>query len=160
MTTLTDLVTDLRTCDPDLPLVFTTNDGEIGGGYHVTELKRAQIQSVDCGGRLSDWIETNLQLLDGTDRDHMKVGKFINIANRSISAVDGLSEGPLSFEYSPSNIGLRRYHASQIIVNSDQITLFLSEDNAQCKPFSENLVENDGSNCCNPSPKSASCCAN
>ena len=160
MTTLTDLLTDLKTLDPDLPLVFATDEGEIGGGYHVTELKRAHINSIDCGGRLSDWVETNLQLLDGTDRNHMKVGKFIGIASRSIDLVDGLSDGPLSFEYSPSNIGLRRYQASGITVQNDQITLRLSEDSAQCKPHAAFLTKSEGSNCCNSDPKSVSRGAN
>ncbi len=147
MTTLTDLLTDLKTLDPDLPLVFATNAGEIGGGYHVTELKRAEINSIDCGGTLSAWVETNLQLLDGSGRDHMKVGKFIAIAERSLAAVDGLAEGQLAFEYSPENIGLHRYSAAEIRSLPDKVLLHLSEDRAACKP-SLTRMANQPSACC------------
>ncbi len=162
MTTLSDLITDLKTLDPDLPLVFATDAGEIGGGYHVTELKRSQINSIDCGGNLSNWTETNLQLLDGTGRSHMKVGKFVTIAERSIAAIQGLSNGPLSFEYSPKNIGLHRYQAAEITVHQDKIQLTLTEDRASCKP-NLNFTERDAptsSGCCGSSekPDAVACC--
>ncbi len=134
MTTLDDLVTDLSNTNPDLPLVFVTNEGEIGGGYHVTELKRADIHSIDCGGRISAWRETLLQLLDGNDREHMKVGKFIAIAGRSKSLVPGLSEGQLAFEYGPGNRGMRRYESYHLVTSPSRTELHLEETHAMCKP--------------------------
>ena len=147
MTTLNDLITDLKTLDPDLPLVFATDAGEIGGGYHVTELKRATINSIDCGGNLSEWVETNLQLLDGSEREHMKLGKFIAIANQSMAKINGLADSPLSFEYSPGNIGLHRYAAEWINAGSDTVTVRLKEDRAKCKP-AVRFQETTGANCC------------
>lgn len=163
MPTLNDLITDLKTLDPALPLVFATDDGEIGGGYHVTELKRADIHSIDCGGNLSSWSETNLQLLDGTGRDHMAVGKFISIAEHSMAKIDALSDGPLSFEYSPQNIGLHRYEAHEISIHQHKVQLHLTEDRAHCKPAMKVIGDapTTGSGCCGSAQKTeaSACCA-
>lgn len=46
--------------------VFRSNKGNLDGEHHITELKHASINSMDCGGRPDQWIETIVQLLDGT----------------------------------------------------------------------------------------------
>ncbi len=158
MTTLNDLVVDLKTLNPDLPLVFETDEGEIGGGYHVTELKHAQIHSIDCGGNLSDWIETNLQLLDGNDQTHMAVGRFLKIAALSMGKIDGLGTGQLSFEYGPKNIGLRRFYAAEIVPKSKKITIKLQEDIAKCKPNLAATLTDISSKEIVGTDQTASCC--
>ena len=63
--TIGQLVEALRAFRKHAP-VFRSNKGNIGGEHHVTELKQASINSMDCSGRSDQWIETIVQLLDGT----------------------------------------------------------------------------------------------
>lgn len=135
-TTLQALTTELDQAAPDQPLIFVTDDGDIGPGYHVTELKHLAVHSIDCGGRRSSWDEAQLQLLDGRNGTHMSVGKFVTIARRSMAAVDGLGDVPLSVEYAPQNQGLHRYHIGTAIAGSDGLRLSLVPDAALCKPTS------------------------
>jgi len=133
-TTLEGLVTQLGEVAPDQPLIFMTDAGEIGAGYHVTELKHLRVDSIDCGGRRSNWHEAQLQLLDGDHGGHMHVGKFIDIARRSMGAIDGLGHTPLSVEYAHKNQGLHRYRIGALVSGADGLRLTLVADTAICKP--------------------------
>jgi len=43
--------------------VFSNSDGAtIHGGYHLTELKAASFDTVDCGAQKNQWNETIVQL--------------------------------------------------------------------------------------------------
>jgi hypothetical protein len=53
-----DFISRLRKA-PAKQLVFTNSDGAtIHGGYHLTELKSASFDTVDCGAQKSHWQET------------------------------------------------------------------------------------------------------
>ena len=44
---------------PDKPLVFVDAEGDtIHAGYHLTEIKAAKFDTVDCGGEKNRWSET------------------------------------------------------------------------------------------------------
>lgn len=73
---LNELLAHLKTTPSASALVFSTEDGDIGSGYHVTEFKHAKVTGIDCGGRVSEWVEASVQLLDGSGGSHMAVGKF------------------------------------------------------------------------------------
>ena len=133
-TTLDSLVAQLGRVAPDQPLIFATDAGDIGQGYHVTELKHLTINSIDCGGRRSSWTEAQLQLLDGDYGAHMHVGKFISIARHSIASVEGLDDAPLSVEYAPRNQGLHRYRIGAMAPGRDGVRVTLVQDAAVCKP--------------------------
>ncbi len=132
--TLQRLTEELDQVPPDQPLIFASDDGDIGPGYHVTELKHLAVNSIDCGGQRSVWNEAQLQLLDGHDGKHISVGKFIAIARRSMAAVTGLGDVPLSIEYAPLNQGLHRYHIGDAALGADGLRLSLVPDTAHCKP--------------------------
>lgn len=141
---------------PDHKLTFRSSEGDIGSGYHVTELKQASIKSIDCGGRTSQWQETVLQLLDGSGGTHMTVGKFIAIARKSEDALPGLSEMPLFFEYAPHNEGLRRMKVVGLDVQDQRAVILLGDDKAVCKPFAD--WQNAAADCCTPKPQARKCC--
>ena len=57
-----DFISRLRKA-PAKALVFTNSDGAtIHGGYHLTELKAASFDTVDCGAQKNQWNETIVQL--------------------------------------------------------------------------------------------------
>ncbi|MFG5381414.1 DUF6428 family protein [Yoonia sp. R2-816] len=137
VTTLDQLVNELEGTTADLPLVFRTDAGDIGAGYHVTELKHLSVNSIDCGGRRSNWEEAQLQLLDGSHGTHMSAGKFASIARRSVAVIDGLGTVPISVEYAPQNQGLRRYLIDRLQADDNGLRVVLVEDGAVCKPRQE-----------------------
>src|SRR5204862_7018776 len=65
---------------PAKQLVFTNSDGAtIHGGYHLTELKAASFDTVDCGAEKNQWNETIVQLWvpeDEEDGEFMTAQKF------------------------------------------------------------------------------------
>lgn len=155
--TLDDLLAATRTLPPELPLVFATDDGPIGSGYHVTELKLAQIVSIDCGARTSSWSETVLQLLDGQGRSHMPVGKFAGILAQSVRKVDGLGASPAFVEFGHLNAGMQIFQPKAPEMTEGAVTLRLEPVRAHCKPALEaTTAARDGG--CGGSG-SGSCCA-
>ena len=150
--TLNDFLDALHEQPAEAPLVFTTSEGPIGAGYHITELKSLDIKSIDCGGRTSDWTEVQIQLLDGSGRAHLSAGKSAKILEHSLKAIPDLAEGELSFEYAPGNNGLRRYIPTQPIWAEGHVEMRLTEDGAQCKAAA---FSGTTASCCGAS---ARCC--
>ena len=147
-TTLNEILLELEKANPDGATVFSTSEGEIGGGYHITELKLASIQSIDCGGRMANWIETYLQLLDGQSGRHMSVQKLKSIANHSAKMLPGLADAPIYVEYAPGNDGLRRYLVGAIVSKPERVVISLHEDGAKCKPAEDRKAGVNMLACC------------
>ncbi|MVO15471.1 DUF6428 family protein [Parasedimentitalea huanghaiensis] len=157
-TTLNSVVTLLKLQNAYAPLVFETNEGEIGGGYHVTELKQAIITSIDCGGNIDDWRETHVQLLDGQTGEHMSVGKFAAIADKSMAKVQHLGEAPLYFEFALKNNGLRRYQIEALTPDASKIIVLLTEGRAVCKPAAAGKAVETANGCCSSNSSKSACC--
>jgi len=151
------LLETLQALPSDLPLVFRTEEGAIGDGYHVTELKLAQISSIDCGGRLAAWTEAALQLLDGNGGGHMPVGKFAAILDQSIARVKGLGDCPVHVEFAHGNKGMRLYDIALPELLSGQVEVALTETRANCKPALDYTAANEVAGCCG-SGAAAACC--
>ena len=155
-TTLPEFIGALKD-NADAALVFAVNGTRIRGGYHVTELKHAAVQSVDCGGNLDDWDETVIQLLDGhSDEGHMTAGKFAGIAQKSLGAIPALALGRLRFEYAPQNGPAQVFTAGQVSPGKHGVTVELNPEFAACKPAQSTV------GCCGASEKTAQssgCCA-
>lgn len=132
--TLAAFIDLLDAADPETPVVFATQNGALGPGYHVTELKLAQINSIDCGGNHAGWTETQLQLLDGSMGKHLTAGKVASILRRSAHSVDGLSSAALWIEMAPRNQGLSRYRVNGLQADGKSVRVDLIEGRAQCKP--------------------------
>ena len=72
---------------PAKRLVFANSDGAtIHGGYHLTELKAASFDTVDCGAEKNQWNETIVQLWVPEDEENgefMTAQKFWQSTTRS-----------------------------------------------------------------------------
>ncbi|MEM9437681.1 MAG: DUF6428 family protein [Pseudomonadota bacterium] len=132
--TLDQLLTDLAACDPEAPLIFATEEGAIGGGYHVTEFKLARVESIDSGGRRGSFDEALLQLLDGAGGARMRVGKFAAIAQRSRETLRGLGEAPLRVEFAHGNAGKAIYELEPPAPGPHGVGIALVGEAALCKP--------------------------
>ena len=164
LTTLNGILDVFESQALDQSLVFETAEGEIGGGYHVTELKQVSITSIDCGGNIDDWRETHVQLLDGQNGQHMSTKKFAAIANRSMVEIRNLGTVPLYFEFALKDKGLRRYRVESLTTDVDQTRLLLTEGRAKCKPASVGIMSANSAACCGATNASSvdvstACCA-
>lgn len=132
--TLNDLLENLEAAPPASALIFRTEHGDIGRGYHVTEFKHARITGIDCGARMSEWGEASIQLLDGDGDAHMQVSKFSGILRQSLRQVEGLGEAPTHVEFAPGNNGLRTYDIDAPDISAEAVIVNLREKSAICKP--------------------------
>ena len=148
MATAGDLVAALDGLAPDMPVGFATDAGTIGGDYHITEFKLADVRSIDCGGRESRWREAALQLLDGTGAGWMSAGKMAAILRRCVSALPELAEVPFSVEFAHGNRGLGRYTALRPIAEDGRAVVALIGGAAQCKPAVDTGCCNVAAGCC------------
>ncbi|MCV3274108.1 DUF6428 family protein [Roseobacter sinensis] len=151
-----ELLLQLTALPADHTLIVETPDGPIGAGYHITELKYAQMTGIDCGARFSRWDEATLQLLDGHGGNALTVGKAAAILRQSIASVPGLGDSPLHVECAPGNRGLRRYRPGDLRSDEDAAILPLAEQTAQCKPAA--IWANTTLGCC-ASAVAERCCA-
>ena len=162
MTTFAHLLADLEKQDPTIPLVFVTDEGEIGAGYHVTELRHSTSKGIDCGGNIETWQETRLQLLDGQGSAHMSVGKFSGIVKESLSALPELAQAPLLAEFGHNNNGLTLMSVSSPILRGETVVIRLGDAHATCKPVHRNMgIEREANSCCGDTANSSdktSCC--
>jgi len=129
--------------NPDLPLVFSLDGQTIHPGYHVTEVKHAVINSLDCGRGNDQWDEISVQLLDGHanfKQGYMSCAKFMSIVGKAIALLS-FNEDTLTFiEFSPNNEGLRKLVINSIAQEADQVIIQLSNASAECKAFKRALA--------------------
>ena len=63
-----EFISELRRA-PENQLLFVDGKGHaVHAGYHLTELKAASLDTVDCGGQANQWQETIVQLWVMKDR--------------------------------------------------------------------------------------------
>lgn len=158
MTTFARLLADLAPLNSDHALVFVTDAGEIGAGYHVTELRHAAATGIDCGGKIDKWFETRLQLLDGQGGTHMQVGKFCEILRRSLKALPELAQAPLLAEFGPQNATLQLMSIGTPQIQADRVLLPLTPATAVCKPI-QRIGDAAAARCSTPAqPDITACC--
>jgi hypothetical protein len=124
-----------------LPLVFVYGGRTISAGYHVTEVKAAQLSSLDCGANPESWNETIIQLwdVDSGGGEHMKVGKFLGILSQVERRVAIDPEALLIFEAGDSANPMQVFTTGSIAVTSNQVEVTLAPRPATCKPRDRGL---------------------
>ena len=161
--TLADFINVVKR-HPSSKLVFVDNGTKIKPSYHVTEIKTAIVKSIDCGRRQTEWTETIIQLLDGSEYEtatHMSTTKFEAIVKASLQAVPELPDAALYFEYAPKNSPMKKYNVAGFEVKGDQLVVTLNALNATCKPktwYLDTATERGAhETCCGSS--SSQCCS-
>ena len=143
--TLSELAAKL-TDMPGHRLAFQAPTGRTGKGYAITEIKRATVESIDCGRSIHSRQEAYIQLLDSEFGKPVTVDTLIAIIEKSNHALAGVAEAPVFVEFSPKNNGLQIFRMSSIDIGQDIVLITLSPTQAACRPFQEALA------------KVASCC--
>ena len=128
-------ITALRN-SPDKQLQFVNESGDtVHSGYHLTEIKAANFDTVDCGGQVNHWHETILQLwvpADAND-EHMSASKFLGIYDgvRGLVSLDENSE--IRVEYGDENFFPSTYHVDSISGDKSAIRFLLRPPATTCK---------------------------
>lgn len=134
--TTEDFIAQLRRV-PDKPLLFVNAEGDaIHAGYHLTEIKAAKFDTVDCGGETNRWNETIMQLwvpAGESSGEFMSAGKFLSIYEKVSSMIDVDPAAEVRFEYGDKNFFPSNYHVDSVIENVDALRVELRAPQTTCK---------------------------
>ena len=141
----------------DLDLVFYYDEGKyVPESYHITEIKKVDIDSVDCGGRSLSDQQTVVQLwLDGKpDSTFMRTKKALSI----FTLVDGIKplykDAEIFFEYGDETVKTSTYAISSVNENEGRLEIKMFVPATLCKPAYELQL----ADCCGPSNNGSGCC--
>src|SRR5438094_7260454 len=133
----------------DKPLIFVNVEGDtIQAGYHLTEIKAAKFDTVDCGGEKNRWSETIMQLwvpAIETSEQFMTAGKFLSIYEKVSSMIDVDPAAEVRFEYGDENFFPSNYHVDSITEKIDALRAELRPPQTTCKARDRRAA---GASCC------------
>ena len=117
-----EFISTLRAA-PNNQLIFVDLDGHtVHSGYHLTELKAASFETVDCGGQTNRWQETIVQLWvpSHAANEYMTAAKFLKIFDKVSGMIPLDLDAEIRVEYGDDNFFPSAYHIRS--VNDDQTT--------------------------------------
>lgn len=121
----------------ELRLQFEYAAGKwVDAAYHITEIKQAQITSVDCGGKVNEWTEVILQLWEpqGKQTDQaMEVEKALSIIKVVEKSLVLNPEGIVKIEFGNSQFDTRQMYPAEFLVSGENLIVVLNPDKTQCK---------------------------
>jgi hypothetical protein len=140
-------------------LVFVNEAGDvIHAGYHLTEIKAAHFDTVDCGGQTNQWNETIAQLWvpAEADDDYMTAGKFLSIFDRVTAMIPLNQEAEIRLEYGDENFFPSLYHVESVKSEAGTTRVLLAPPETTCKARDRRIREVETAACCQP--VEATCC--
>ncbi|MCB8981008.1 MAG: hypothetical protein H6657_26685 [Ardenticatenaceae bacterium] len=125
--------------NPGKPLRFLYDDGQtVPGGYHVTEIKNAQFDTIDCGNSLHTWREVIVQvwLPDGVapDAPLMATDKFAKIWSIVDSRIPLDNEAEVRVEYGNDQRVTAVYHVDDLQLTPEGLLVKMAPSRTLCKP--------------------------
>ena len=146
--TTRDFIARLRRA-PESALVFVNSDGHtIHAGYHLTEIKAAKLDAVDCGGQTNRWNETIMQLWvsENECRDEfMTAVKFLSIYEKVGRMIDLDPAAEVRFEYGDENFFPSNYHIESVAETAGTLRVELRPPQSTCKARDRRAA---GATCC------------
>ena len=138
---------------PDHQLIFENEAGDtVRAGYHLTEIKSAHFDTVDCGGQTNRWDETIVQLwvpADATENDgHMSAGKFLRIFDKVTSMIPLQLEADVRVEYGDENFFPSLYYVESVTTADGTARVLLAPPATTCKARDRRLAEVESGACC------------
>ena len=134
---------------PAKRLIFTNGNGaRIHGGYHLTELKAASFDTVDCGAQKNHWRETIIQLWvpeNEESEEFMSAQKFLAIYDKVAGLIALDQEAEVRFEYGDENFPSSNYHVEEITEDDRDFRVKLRLPHATCKARDR---RESGATCC------------
>lgn len=150
-----------------LQFEFAENN-RVHPSFHITEIKQANITSVDCGGKMNAWTEIIVQLWEPNNQDSlrsMKVEKALSIIELVEKTLPLNPNSPIKIEFGNDTFDTRQMHPQDFEINGDEIIVKLQADKTQCKaidrgdscgtPKQKVKLSEIKNSCCSPE---SSCC--
>jgi hypothetical protein len=134
---------------PDQELIFVNDGGNaIHAGYHLTEIKAASYDTVDCGGQENRWSETILQLWvpEEAEDDYMSAGKFVRIFDSVRAKIPLKEDVDLRIEYGDDNFYPSVYNVRSVSVEGNRLNVLLEPPAMSCKARDRRTA--DAGSCC------------
>jgi hypothetical protein len=130
-----EFIAELRAA-PENRLLFVDRGGNpIHTGYHLTELKAASLQTVDCGGQRNHWQETIVQLWvpSEADDDYMTSAKFLQIFGKVRGMIPLDLTAEIRVEYGDENFFPSTYHIRSVTHDRHATRVLLVPPETTCK---------------------------
>jgi hypothetical protein len=145
---------------PQNQLIFTDLDGHaVPSGYHLTELKSASYDTVDCGGQVNRWQETIVQLWvpPGPTDDYMTAAKFLKIFDKVRGMITLNFDAEIRIEYG-EDFFPSTYHVHSVSRDENATRVLLQPPVTTCKARDRRAASRqiNESRCVT---KTQSCCA-
>jgi hypothetical protein len=146
---------------PTNQLIFLDLKGQaVHCGYHLTELKAASFETVDCGGQTNRWHETIAQLWVPPDpaNDYMTAAKFLKIFDKVRGMIPLNLDADIRVEYGDENLFPSTYHVRSVTRHENATHVLLEPPATTCKArhrraAAAQIIDS----CC--AVKTQSCCA-
>ena len=154
-----EFISTLRAA-PSNQLIFADLDGHaVHSGYHLTELKAASFETVDCGGQVNRWPETIVQLWvpSHADGEYMTTAKFLKIFDKVRGLIPVDLDAEIRVEYGDDNFFPSTYHVRSMTDDQTTTRVLLEPPHTTCKARDrrvETLSTTDS--CC--APPTEECC--
>jgi hypothetical protein len=133
--TTNEFISALRAA-PDNELMFINLDGHVvHSGYHLTELKAASFETVDCGGQTNRWQETIVQLWvpANPDDDYMTAAKFLKIFDKVRGMIPLDVDADVRVEYGDENFFPSAYYIRSVTSDETTTRVLLEPPRTTCK---------------------------
>jgi hypothetical protein len=157
-----DFISELRAAPQNRLLFIDANGNTVHAGYHLTELKAASVDAVDCGGRVNHWPETIVQLWvpAGPGDDYMTSVKFLKIFDKVRGMIPLKLDAEIRVEYGDENFFPSTYHVRSVTHDQNTTRVLLAPPQTTCKARDRRvaaLSATDLESCC--ASATESCCA-
>jgi uncharacterized protein DUF6428 len=129
---------------PQNQLIFADLDGHaVHKGYHLTELKSASFDTVDCGGQLNQWQETIVQLWvpPGPTDDYMTAAKFLKIFDKVRGMITLNFDAEIRIEYGDEDFFPSTYHVRSVSRDENATRVFLEPPATTCKARDRRVLQ-------------------
>jgi len=154
-----EFISALR-ADPRNQLVFADLDGRaVPSGYHLTELKAASFETVDCGGQTNRWPETIVQLWVPSHRanEYMTAAKFLKIFDKVCGMIPLDLDAEIRVEYGDENFFPSTYHIRSVTHGESTTRVLLEPPHTTCKARDRRVATLPAADSCCTSPREACC---
>jgi hypothetical protein len=120
----------------DNQLIFVSRDGDtVHSGYHLTELKAASFETVDCAGQTNRWQETIVQLWvpANPDDDYMTAAKFLKIFDKVRGMISLDVNTAIRVEYGDEIVFPSTYHIRSVTSDHATTRALIEAPRTTCK---------------------------
>jgi hypothetical protein len=136
---------------PNNQLMFVDLDGHaVHSGYHLTELKAASFETVDCGGQTNHWKETIVQLWvpANPEDDYMTVHKFLKIFDQVHGMIPLNLDTEIRVEYGDEYFFPSTYHVRSVTSAQGVTRVLLEPPATTCKARGRRAASSGENSCC------------